>query len=77
MKTQIEESELIARAVAYLKQHYGEDTVSMSVTRNGVVDGDGVLEVECTVVLDGQRSEWTKWFRFSAGEVASMRWQMH
>jgi len=77
MKTQVEESELVARAVAYLKRQYGEDTVSMKVTRNTVVDGRGVLEVECTVSLDGQHSDWSKWFTFSAGEVASMRWEMH
>ncbi len=64
------------KAIRYLKSHYGEDTVSMDIRNNGVVDGNGVLHVDCTVSVGGEHSNWTKWFTFKNGEVTNMRWQM-
>ena len=70
------EDQLKSKAIAYLKSHYGEDTVSMNIQNNNVVDGDGILHVGCTVSISGQESDWTKWFTFKNGEVVSMDWRM-
>lgn len=70
------EDELKALAVAYLKSHYSEVTVSMDVRNNSVSDGNGELHVDCTVSIAGSESDWTKWFTFVNGEVTRMRWQM-
>ena len=70
------EAELIELAIAYLKSHYGEDTVSMDVRTNSVADGNGELHVDCTVSIAGSESDWTKRFTFVNGEVTRMRWQM-
>lgn len=66
------EAELIEKAKRYLKQSYGEDTVSMTVTKNGVVSGTGKLGVDCTVSVGGQRSDWSKVFHFTGGAVTNM-----
>ena len=76
MAAVLTEEELKEKAIRYLKSHYGEDTVSMDIRNHDVEDGDGVLHVDCTVSTGGSRSDWTKWFTFKNGEVASMRWQM-
>ena len=70
------EEELKAKAIAYLKSHYSEDTVKMDVRNNSVSDGNGELHVDCTVRIAGRESDWTKWFTFSNGDVTRMRWQM-
>lgn len=70
------ENELIKKSIAYLKQQYGEDTVSMQVNKNEVANGNGVLEVDCTVSIGGSHSDWTKWFSFKNGAVTGMRWKM-
>jgi len=70
------EAELKQKAIAYLKSHYSEDTVRMDVRKNSVTDGSGELHVDCTVLISGRESDWTKWFTFSKGEVTRMRWQM-
>ncbi len=64
--------EMLDKAKAYLKSHYGEDTVRMDVVENAVEDGEGTLKVECTVRFGGHESDWAKAFHFSAGEVVNM-----
>lgn len=66
------EAELVETAKRYLKQSYGEDTVSMTVTKNAVVDGNGTLGVDCTVSVDGHRSNWSKVFHFTNGTITNM-----
>jgi hypothetical protein len=63
---------LVEAAKRYLKDQYGEDTVSMSVTHNGVESGDGVLSVDCTVSIGGATSDWSKKFTFRRGKVSTM-----
>ena len=70
------EEALKVKAIAYLKSHYGEDTISMDVQDNSVDEGNGVLHVDCTVTISGQESDWTKWFTFQGGNVVSMDWRM-
>jgi len=70
------EGPLIEAAKRYLKERYGEDTVSISVTANGVEGGDGVLAVDCTVRFSGSNSDWSKKFVFSGGKVTSMSARM-
>ena len=69
------EKGLVSKAKKYLKEEYGEDTVSMTVTRNTVTKGKGVLFVDCTVSVDGEESDWSKEFYFEAGEVTHMTWE--
>jgi hypothetical protein len=66
------EGELVAKAKRYLKTSYGEDTVSMTVTRNSVRDGAGTLAVECTVSVGGSHSNWSKVFHFKNGAIVDM-----
>ena len=63
---------LVEAAKRYLKEQYGEDTVSMTVTSNGVENGDGVLGVDCTVSIGGATSDWSKKFTFRNGRVSTM-----
>jgi len=74
MNQPLNEKDMVRASIAYLKQHYDEDTVSMVVRKNDVVNGNGVLEVDCTVSINGERSDWTKWFSFRNGAVTNMRW---
>jgi len=74
MKLKSNENELVQASIAYLKRQYDEDTVSMVIRENAVVNGNGVLEVDCTVSIDGEHSDWTKWFSFKNGSVIAMRW---
>jgi hypothetical protein len=67
---------LIEAAKRYLKDHYGEDTVSMDVTSNGVEGGSGVLSVDCTVSVRGMTSDWSKEFFFKRGKVTTMSARM-
>jgi hypothetical protein len=71
---ELNEKELVRKSIAYLKEQYGEDTVRMDITANAVVNGNGVLEVDCTVSIAGDHSDWTKWFSFKDGSVTGMRW---
>ncbi len=66
------EEPLLEAAKRYLKDRYGEDTVSMTVTHNGVEKGDGVLGVDCTVSVGGATSDWSKKFTFRGGQVVTM-----
>ena len=68
--------DLTDKAKQYLKDVYGEDTVSMTVEENGVKNGNGVLAVECTVLIAGEESDWFKQFTFKNGRVLKMTWQM-
>ena len=70
------ETPLIEAAKRYLKDRYGEDTVSMEVTDNGVQDGSGILSVDCTVSVDGMTSDWSKKFTFKGGRVVTMSARM-
>lgn len=70
------EEPLIEAAKRYLKDHYGEDTVSMAVTHNGVESGNGVLSVDCTVSIGGATSDWSKKFTFKGGKVMTMSARM-
>ena len=70
------EGALVEAAKRYLKERYGEDTVTMTVTANGVDGGDGVLAVDCTVRYAGATSDWSKTFTFAGGKVASMSARM-
>jgi hypothetical protein len=70
------EEVLTDKAKQYLKDVYGEDTVSMTVIKNGVEDGNGFLGVECTVLIAGVESDWRKEFTFKNGQVTNMTWQM-
>jgi len=70
------EMPLIEAAKRYLKDHYGEDTVSMDVTNNGVESGSGVLSVDCTVSVRGVTSDWSKEFFFKRGKVTTMSARM-
>ncbi len=66
------EADLIAAAKRYLKEQYAEDTVAMTVTRNGVKDGSGVLAVDCTVRIGGETSDWSKRFTFTRERITDM-----
>jgi len=70
------EEPLVESAKRYLKEHYGEDTVSMTVTHNGVSGGSGVLSVDCTVSIGGVTSDWSKKFTFHGGKVTTMSARM-
>lgn len=70
------EGPLVEAAIRYLKEQYGEDTVSMTVTQNGVESGNGVLSVDCTVSIGGATSDWSKKFSFTGGKVATMSARM-
>lgn len=76
MELELTEEQLREKAIQYLRDAYGEDTVSMDVVDNSVEDGNGVFHVDCTVSVSGSHSDWTKWFTFRNGDVTNMRWQM-
>ena len=65
------EKEFIERAKEYLKKTYHENTLAFKITKNGVKDGTGILEVDCEV--DGiYAGKWHKWFHFQDGRVEDM-----
>jgi hypothetical protein len=67
---------MIAKPGSYLKQDYGEDTVSMDGTGiTGGETGTGILSVDCTVSVGGSRSDWSKKFHFRNGEITRMDWE--
>ena len=67
-----DQSKLVEKAKTYLKSTYGEDTVSMTVKNNGVVDGSGTLSVDCTVSVSGHESDWSKQFHFKNAKIVDM-----
>jgi hypothetical protein len=70
------EGPLVQSAIRYLKEQYGEETVSMTVTQNGVEGGNGVLGVDCTVSVGGVTSDWSKQFTFRSGRISTMSARM-
>ena len=72
----VAEGPLVGAAKRYLKHQYGEDTVSMTVTGNGVEGGSGALAVDCTVRYAGSTSDWSKKSIFAGGRVTSMSARM-
>lgn len=75
MSAVLTEKQLLDEAKAYLKSHYGEDTVRMDVLSNTVKDGNGALTVECTISIGGAHSNWRKTFTFRDGDVTNMTWR--
>jgi hypothetical protein len=75
MSSVLTQDDLLTKAQAYLKSHYGEDTVRMDVLSNNVVDGEGAMTVECTVSVGGSESDWRKTFTFRGGRVVNMTWR--
>jgi len=73
MSDELTQEGLTDAAKAYLKSHYGEDTVRMDVLSNTVSDGTGEMNVECTVSVGGSQSDWNKAFAFRDAEVVDMR----
>ncbi len=72
----MDEKQMMAKAKVYLKNHYGEDTVTIHVTGNTVGEaGSGVLSVDCTVSVGGSHSDWSKKFHFRNGEITRMDWK--
>ena len=67
---------LVEAAKRYLKEHYGEDTVAMTVTRNGVKDGSGVLAVDCTVRIGAECQDNDRVDGVRAGKVSTMSARM-
>ena len=70
------DSPLIEAATRYLKERYGEDTISMTVTHNGVAHGDGNLAVDCTDRFGGANSDWSKKYTFAGGRITGMSARM-
>lgn len=70
------DDDLILTAKRYLKKTYAEDTVAMTVTKNGVTGGTGPLAVDCTVSVDGHESDWSKVFHFKNGVIVDMDYRM-
>ncbi len=70
------EGPLVEAAKRYLKERYGEDTITMTVTTNAVEKGRGVLAVDCTVRFGGTTSDWSKKFTFAGGAVTNMSARM-
>lgn len=70
------EGPLVEAAKRYLQERYGEDTISMTVTHNGVENGTGVLSVDCTVRFAGTASDWSKKFTFSGDKIVTMSARM-
>ena len=75
MASVLTQEDLLQTAQAYLKSHYGEDTVRMDVLSDSVADGNGALTVECTVSVGGSPSNWRKTFTFRDGQVVNMTWR--
>ena len=67
---------MIEKAKVYLKQNYGEDTVSMDITKNSVgEEGSGLLSVDCTVSVGGSHSNWSKKFHFNNVTITRIDWK--
>ena len=63
------EEELIEAAKKFLKDTWGEETISMKIIKNEVIDRNGKLHTDCTVKLGGSTSKWHKIFTFRNGKV--------
>lgn len=61
--------ELIVKAKKFLKDVWGEETLSMKIIKNEVVSGNGKLHTDCEVRLGNSTSKWHKVFYFKNGEI--------
>ncbi len=70
--------ELVKAAKKFLKDSWNEDTVSMKIIKNEVVNGNGKLHTECIVKLVGSksRSQWRKIFTFENGKVVDEEYHL-
>jgi len=56
--------DLVVAAKRFLKDTWNEDTVSMIITKNEVVDGNGKLHTDCVVKLGGVNIQMAQSFHF-------------
>ncbi len=68
--------ELVKAAKKFLKDRWDEDTISMTITKNEVVDGNGRLHTDCVVKLGGSTSKWHKIFTFEQGKVVNEEYHL-
>jgi len=68
--------DLVVAAKRFLKDTWNEDTVSMIITKNEVVDGNGKLHTDCVVKLGGSTSKWHKVFTFKKGKVVDEKYRL-
>jgi len=68
--------DLVVAAKRFLKDTWNEDTVSMTITKNEVVDGNGKLHTDCVVKLGGSTSKWHKVFTFKKGKVVDEKYRL-
>ncbi|MEW6042422.1 MAG: hypothetical protein AB1633_12965 [Elusimicrobiota bacterium] len=69
------EQELIQKAKAYVKTHYGEEVTHITVVENSVVNGKGTFIVDCAVKAAGEESRWRKTFTFEEDKAVYMTWK--
>ncbi|MDD3180977.1 MAG: hypothetical protein PHQ04_11605 [Opitutaceae bacterium] len=70
------EKNLTVKAKQYLKQSFGEDTISMTITKNAVHNGTGIFSVDCTVSVGGHQSDWSKDFHFKNSVIEHMDYRL-
>jgi hypothetical protein len=68
--------ELVKAAKKFLKDRWDEDTISMTIIKNEVVDGNGRLHTDCVVKLGGSTSKWHKIFTFEQGKVVDEEYHL-
>jgi len=68
--------ELVKAAKKFLKDTWDEDTISMTITKSEVVDGNGKLHTDCVVKLGGSTSKWHKIFTFEQGKVVNEEYHL-
>ena len=69
-------NDLVNEARKFLKDTWNEDTMSMTITKNEVVDGGGYLHTNCVVKLGGSTSKWHKIFTFRNGKVIDEKYHL-
>jgi hypothetical protein len=67
---------LVEAAKQFLKDTWNEDTLSMTITKNEVVDGNGKFHTDCVVKLGGSTSKWHKVFTFRNGKVIDEKYNL-
>ena len=70
--------ELVKAAKKFLKDTWNEDTVSIKIIKNEVVNGNGKLHTDCVVKLVGStaRWQWHKVFTFENGKVVDEEYHL-
>ena len=68
--------DLVVAAKKFLKDTWNEDTISMTITKNEVVDGTGRLHTDCIVKMGGSTSKWHKVFTFKKGKVVDEKYRL-